>query len=290
MNKKQKAMTKTTPDFENEEFSAPAQERPPYAQIINPKLSIKGILPYGFAVTKTNADACSFAPPNGWDLVEHEFASKSVEKVYMTLSPKLVILARTPVYVLTRKDKTYLGELKNITDYWENKNSYITKNYAWCFVLDDKNKPCHTIPLLISSTGSSGASFNLAWLQYANPKKQQPRGGFCRDMEVVYAKARKQEVKDMGELFHAHCIYQPIFEADERGTPPNTALVAAVVKYEPATIDSLIPNGSELSDLIKLSRESVKDWRPRVASKVQEVVASVSDDSWDQGNDDFPPY
>lgn len=276
-------------DFETQEFSAPTQERPPYVQIINPKFSKKGILPYGFALTKTNAEACSFSPPDGWDLVEHEFASKSVEQVYMTLSPKLVILARTPVYVLARKDKAFLGELKNIPDYWENKNNYITKNYAWCFVLDDKNKPCHTIPLLISSTGSSGASFNLAWLQYANQKKQQPRAGFCRDMEIVYAKARKQETKDMGELFHAHCIYQPIFEADERGIAPNTALVAAVSKYQPANIDRLIPNGSELSNLIKVSRESVKDWRPRAATK-QETVATESTESNDPTDYDEFPY
>ena len=284
-------MTQTmTPDFETEEFSAPVQERPPYAQIINPKFSKKGILPYGFALTKANAEACSFVPSDGWDLVEHEFASKSVEQVYMTLSPRLVILARTPVYVLAREGRTFLGELKNMPDYWENKNNYITKNYAWCFILDDKNKPCHTVPLLISSTGSSGASFNLAWLQYANPKKQQPRGGFCRDMEVLYAKARKQETKDMGELFHAHCIYQPIFEADERGTPPNTALVAAVSKYQPANIDLLIPNGSELSNLIKVSRESVKDWRPRVATKQEATVATQPNNEVGSEYDEFPPY
>lgn len=278
-----------TPDFETEEFSAPTQERPPYAQIINPKFSKKGILPYGFALTKTNAEACSFSPSDGWDLVEHEFASKSIEQVYMTLEPRLVILSRTPVYVLAREGKTFLGELKSITDYWENKNNYITKNYAWCFILDDKNKPCHTIPLLISSTGSSGASFNLAWLQYANPRKQQLRGGFCRDMEVLYAKARKQETKDMGELFHAHCIYQPIFEADERGTPPNTALVAAVSKYQPAAIDLLIPNGSDLSNLIKVSRESVKDWRPR-ATKQETSIAIQPNNEVSSEYDEFPPY
>lgn len=284
-------MTQTmTPDFETEEFSAPVQERPPYAQIINPKFSKKGILPYGFALTKANAEACSFSPPEGWDLVEHEFASKSIEQVYMTLSPRLVILARTPVYVLARKDKAFLGELKNFPDYWENKNNYVTKNYAWCFVLDEKNQPCHTIPLLISSTGASGASFNLAWLQYANSQKQQPRGGFCRDMEVVYAKARKQEIKDMGELFHAHCIYQPQFEADERGVAPNTALIAAVVKYQPANIDLLIPNGSELSNLIKVSKESVKDWRPRVATKQEATVTTQPNNEVGSEYDEFPPY
>lgn len=278
-----------TPDFETEEFSAPVQERPPYAQIINPKFSKKGILPYGFALTKTNAEACSFSPCDGWDLVEHEFASKSVEQVYMTLSPRLVILARTPVYLLARKDKAFLGELKDIPDYWENKNNYVTRNYAWCFILNEKNQPCHTVPLSISSTGASGASFNLAWLQYANSQKQQARGGFCRDMEVVYAKARKQETKDMGELFHAHCIYQPIFEADERGIAPNTALVAAVSKYQPANIDLLIPNGSELSNRIKISRELVKDWRPRAATK-QETVAAESSESNDPTDYDEFPY
>lgn len=275
-----------TPDFETQEFSAPIQERPPYAQIINPRFSKKGMLPYGFALTKTNADACSFSPPEGWDLVEHEFASKKIEQVYMTLSPRLVILARTPVYVLAREGKTFLGELKDIPDYWDKKRDYVTKNYAWCLLLNEENKPCHTVPLLISSTGASGASFNLAYLQYANPKKQQSRGGFCRDMEVVYAKARKQEVKDMGELFHAHCIYQPQLEADERGVAPDTALIAAVVKYQPAAIDLLIPNGSDLSNRIKISRESVKDWRPRAATK--QDVATEPNNEVNSDYDEFP--
>lgn len=278
-------------DFETEEFSAPIQERPPYAQIINPRFSKKGILPFGFALTKANAEACSFTPPDGWDLVEHEFASKSVESVYMTLSPKLVILARTPVYVLAREGKVFLGELKDIPDYWDKKKNYTTRNYAWCFILDGKNQPCHTVPLLISGTGASGASFNLAWLQYANPKKKQSRAGFCRDMEVVYAKARKQEVKDMGELFHAHCIYQPQFEADERGVAPDAALIAAVVKYQTANIDLLIPNGSELSNLIKVSRESVKDWRPRAATKQETIVATEpNNNEFSSDYDEFPPY
>jgi hypothetical protein len=253
------------PDFEDQQFSAPASDRPPFAQIINPRFTKKGIAPYGFALTKKNAEACSFSPPAEWELVEHEFASGDKEQVFMTLTPRMVIIAKTPLYLKLRETGEFLGEMREIPDYWDNKHLYKTISYSWCYVLDENSKLCNAVPLLISLGGASGASFNASWLQYQT--KSVSRSGFCFDMEKVYAQSRKQDYKPMGELFHAHCIYEPTFEADERGTKPNTALVAIVASYKPANIGSLVVNGSELSEQIKVARESVKDWQPRKKAK-----------------------
>lgn len=254
----------TSVDFESQEFAPTSISVQPYAQIINPKITKKGMMPYGFAITKANAELTSFSPPDEWDAVEHEFASKTVEQMYITLAPRLILIHRLPVYVFSKKESKIIGQLKDCPQFWDNRDDYKTKSYFWSIILDKANKPCHTTPLLISAGGASGASFGLSWLQNANPQKKILRSGFCADMEKAYADARKQPVKIMGDLFHAHCIYQPIFEADERGTPPNTALVSVVNQYLPATIDNLIPNGSELSDFIKISKESIKEWTPRI--------------------------
>jgi hypothetical protein len=269
----------TSVDFESQEFAPTSVSVQPYAQIINPKITKKGMKPYGFAITKANAKLASFSPPDEWDLIEHEFASKVVEQMYITLAPRLLIIHRLPIYIFSKKESKIIGRLKDCPQFWDNRDDYKTKSYFWSIMLDKANKPCHTTPLLISAGGASGASFGLAWLQNANPQKKTLRGGFCSDMEKAYADARNQPVKIMGDLFHAHCIYQPFFEADERGTPPNTALVSVVNQYLSASIDNLIPNDSELSDFIKISKESVKDWTPRIKDlQVSTNESTISDD------------
>ena len=267
------------PDFEDEQFSAPASERPPIAQIINPRFTKKGIAPYGFALTKKDAEACSFSVPDGWEFVEHEFASGSKETVLMTLKPRLLIIAKTPTYLKSRekgeirgkiREKGELiGEMRNIPEYWQNKHLYKPASWSWCYVLNEENESCNSVPIRISLGGASGASFNASWLQYQT--KELPRGGFCCEMEKIYAQSRNQDYKPMGELFHAHCVYEPIFEADERGTKPDTALVSVVNSYTPASMASLITNGSQLSEKIKLSRETVKDWKPQSKDALNEA-------------------
>ena len=256
-------------DFESGEFSPQQTERQPFCQIINPRWSKQGMANFGFAITKANAEAASFDAPNGWTSCQHEFASGDTEEMYMSLQPKLVIIAQTPRYAKSRETGKIIGELDTV-DYYDNKELYKVCSYAWCYVLGENNLPVHAAPLSISLNGASGASFTGAWLQHRT--KNKDRAGFCFDMEHVYASMRKQPYKIKGELFHAHCIYEPLFEADERGKKPNTALVAAVNSYKAATPGQLICNGSELSEMIKIGRESVKDWRPRIGEQKQPPV------------------
>jgi hypothetical protein len=266
------------PDFEDQQFSAPVSERPPIALIINPRFGRTGILPYGFAITKKDAESCSFDLPENWEIVEHEWPSGDKEIVLMTLKPRLLILSSTPVYLKSRNEgflsgkmrekNELIGEMRKFSDFWKNKNLYKTASWSYCYVLGQDNKPCHTAPIRISLGGASGASFNASWLQHQT--KETNRGGFCCDMEKAYAQSRKQPYKPMGDLFHAHCIYEPTITDAVRGIAPNTANVAVVESYKPAIMSSLVTNGSELSEQIKLSRELVKDWRPSLKETATE--------------------
>jgi Family of unknown function (DUF5895) len=279
-------------DFESGEFSPQQAERQPFCQIINPRWNKYGMADFGFAITKANAEASGFDAPPGWKPVLHEFASGDTEEMYMSLQPKIVIIAQTPRYAKSRETGKIIGETRQV-DYWGNKHLYKPCSYAWCYVLGENDSPVHPTPLLISLNGASGASFMSGWLQYKT--KTTDRSGFCFDMEAVYASMRKQHYKNMGELFHAHCIYEPHIEADERGVKPNTALVAVVNSYKPATPGQLIRNGSELSEMIKVGRESVKDWRPRIGegSPVEDDGYSPKGKPRDVSSyedDLYPPY
>lgn len=283
--------------FDQPEFVAESRGRSPSAQIINPRFTKSGIAPYGFAVTKDNAEAAGFTPPTGWELVDHSFSSGEKE-VYMTLSPRLVVLARSPLYLRNRETGDFVGESSQVKDWWQSKHLYKIGSYAHVFILDEHNERCMAEPLLVSLNGASGASFNAAWLQMQTETK--PRGGFCFDMENAYAQATNQPYQAKGSLFHAHCIYCPTFDAEERGTPPNTAMVAVVTGYQSATLQNLVLPGSEFSELIKISYESVKGWQPKALLKKAVESLDEDDDGYSGrprqnlhsyvSDEEYPPY
>ena len=275
------------PDFESEEFKSVKPKRPPVAQIINPRISKGKMLPWGFAITDKNAEDAGFTPPSGWKSHDYLFKSAQMsEKVHFCEEPRLLIISKTPLYLKLRETGDIIGEMKGDLqkDFFANKKRYKVCSYAWCYILDENNVHANTEPILIALAGSSGATFNASWLQQEttgeNPK---PRSGFCFDVEKLYHKARNQSYKKMGDLFHAHCIYRPIFEVSERGSGAETAEVVVVERYHPPTIESLIPNGSEMSTIINISRESVKDWRPANIKKLAADTPQEIHNGYDAG-------
>lgn len=269
------------PDFEDEQFKSVKPKRPPVAQIINPRSHKGKMLPWGLAVTDKNAEDAGFTPPGGWETHDYLFKSaKEPEKVHFSTEPRLLIIYRTPLYLKLRETGEMIGEMKDYQkEFFDNRERYKVCSYSWGYILDDDNRNTNTNPILFALAGSSGATFNASWLQESTSgKNAKPRSGSCFDLEKIYHAARKQNYKPMGDLFHAHCIYRPIFEVGERGSGANTADVAVVERYHPPTIESLIPNGSEMSVLIGLSRESVQDWRPASIKKAAPSV--VEDDGY----------
>lgn len=285
------------PDFESEEFKSVKPKRPPVAQIINPRMNKGKMLPWGFAITDKNAEDAGFTPPSGWETHDYLFkTAPTSEKVHFCVEPSLLIIYKTPLYLKLRETGEMIGEMRDHQkDFFDNKERYKVCSYAWCYILDENNNRANNEPILIALAGSSGATFNASWLQESTTgKNQKPRSGSCFDLEKIYHAARNQSYKPMGDLFHAHCIYRPIFEVSERGSGANTADVAVVERYHPPTIESLIPNGSELSTIINISRESVKDWRPASIKKFAANAPQENHDGYDAGysymDDEEPSY
>ena len=273
--------------FDSPEFVAEKVGQSRSAQILNPSITPQGFSASGFAVKKKNAEAVGFTPPTDWTLVEHEFKSGDKEEVYLTSSPRLVIVHRTPLYLRLRETGEMLGESSRVPDWYNNKSLYKIGSYVWVFVLDENDERCMAEPMLVALNGASGASFNRKWLQTKTDKKD--RSGFCVEMEHAYAKATNQPHQEKGRLFHAHCIYCPKFQVEEVGTKPNTAYVSVVFDYEPGHISKLIPPGSEFSNLIKISHEDKKNWQPSaLLKKAVDGLESKNVNGCD--DDDYPPY
>jgi hypothetical protein len=282
-------------DFEDEKYSAPASQVLPWCQMINPRYGTNGLQPHGLAIKLDNANAVGFQPDDNWQQMEHEFSS-GVETVYLTTTPRLVVVRRGPLSVKDRETGVKLGTLKDNYDaFLADKLKFKTfTRYLIYLVGEDKNF-LHESPLQLTVNGAAGASFSKAYCEY-----QQGRvtGGFLAELEKAYAGYRKQPLTPKGALFHAHGIFSPIINCEERGIEPNIVLVASTVDYKHPTVATLIQyliaSDSKESEIICKTFEEYKDFG-KETMKVETPrmeMAGVSSSYVYPDEDDFayPPY
>jgi Family of unknown function (DUF5895) len=279
--------------FQDSAFSSFDGEMLRPIQIINPKfIGVKeGISAFGLGYTVKDCVAANFEPPKNWFPIEHKFSS-SVEKMYVSQNPRLAIVAKTPIYV-RHIESNVITLLKDTPEFYQNKTKYKRFNYDWVFVLDENNNRTHPTPLAIKAQGASGTVFNLKWLDQGNTDKARgelrPRSGLCFEIEKAFASATKTDYQFKNNFFHAHCIYDPQFEAEKRGVDGNENLCAIVTDYSHPTAANLeqflIPAGSEFSQLIAACQEEYKNWQPR---KLKAVIAQTEQRQREQ--DDFDYY
>ncbi len=282
-------------DFEDDKFNAPPSQVLPWCQMINPRYGTNGIQPHGLAIKLDNAHAVGFKPDDNWQEVEHEFSS-GVETVYITATPRLVIVRRGPLSVKDRETGIKLGTLKDNYDaFLADKLKFKTFTRYLVFLVGENKKFLHESPLQLTLHGAAGASFSKAYCEY---QQRNPVGGIDREIQNAYAGYRRQALTPKGPLFHAHGIFCPLIEVEERGIGQNTALVAATVDYGHPTVatltEYLIPSDSEESGAIaktfeehkEFGKENIKVETPKMA------VAGVSSSYIYADEDDFgyPPY
>lgn len=282
-------------DFEDEKFNAPPSQVIPWCQMINPRYGTDGIQSYGLAVKLDNAQAVGFQPDDNWQQVEHEFSSGS-ETVFITSTPNLVIVRRGPLSVKDRETGLKLGTLKeNYDAFLADKLKFKTFTRYLIFLVGENKKFLHETPLQLTLNGAAGASFSKTYCEYQQGKVVS---GFVAELERAYAGYRKQPVAPKGQLFHAHGIFSPIIECEERGIEPNTVLVASTVDFKHPTVGTLteylIASDSPESTIIcktfedykEFGKETVKIETPKVE------MAGVSSSYIYADEDDFgyPPY
>lgn len=283
-------------DFEDEKFNAPPSQVLPWCQMISPRYGEDGLQSYGLAIKLDNAQAVGFEPDDNWQQIEHEFSSGEVETVFISTTPKLVIIRRGPLSVQDRETKIRLGTFKDYKDdFLANKLKFKIYTRHLIFLVGENKKFLHQSPLQLTLSGAAGASFGKSYAEY-----QQGRisGGFAGELEKAYAGFQKKPLTPKGPLFHAHGIFCPVIECEERGIEPNIALVASTVDYKHPTIstltDYMIASDSPESDIICKTFEDYKEFGKEVikADVSKAEIAGVAS-SYVYADDDefgYPPY
>lgn len=280
-------------DFEDDRFNAPPSQIIPWCQMINPRHGMDGMQPHGLAIKLDNATAVGFQPDENWQQVEHEFSS-GVETVFISNAPRLVIVRRGPLSVKDRETGHKLGTLKeNYDAFLADKLKFKTFTRHLIYLVGENKKFLHESPLQLTLSGVAGASFSKSYCEF-----QQGRviGGFIAELEKAYAVYRQQPLSAKGPLFHAHGIFCPIIECEERGIEPNTVMVASTVDYKHPTVGTLtqylIASDSPESAMIcktfeehkEFGKESIKVEAPKMAA------VGISSSYLYADEDDYPPY
>lgn len=282
-------------DFEDDKFNAPPSLVTPWCQMINPRYGVDGVSLFGLAIKLDNAQAVGFEPDDNWQLLEHEF-SNGVEKIYLSLNPRLVIVRRGPLSVKDRETGARLGTLKeNYDAFLADKVKYRTFTRNLIFLVGENKKFLHGSPLQLTLNGAAGASFSKSYSEYLQGKIS---GGFIYELEKAYAAYRKLPFAPKGPLFHAHGIFSPSITSEERGIEPNTALIATISDYRRPNGTNLtqhmIASDSEESAIICKTFEEFKDFgkEPAKPESPKMAMAGVSQSYVYPDEDDFgyPPY
>jgi hypothetical protein len=282
-------------DFDDEKFNAPPSGVIPWCQMINPRHSDDGVQHFGLAIKLDNANAVGFEPDDNWQQVEHEFSDHS-ETIYITTTPNIVVVRRGPLSVKDRETGMKLGTLRDNYDaFLADKLKFRTFTRHLVFLVGADKKFLHHTPLQLTLNGVAGASFSKAYCEY---QQGRPSSGFVVDLEKAYALYRKQPLTPKGPLFHAHGIFSPIIECEERGIDQNTVLVASTVDYKHPTAgtltDYMIASDSLESAIISKNFEEYKDFgkEPAKPETAKTAMAGVSSSYVYADEDDFayPPY
>ncbi|MBD2776872.1 DUF5895 domain-containing protein [Iningainema tapete] len=280
-------------DFEDEKFNAPPSQVIPWCQMINPRYGEDGIQPYGLAVKLDNAHTVGFQPDDNWHQVEHEFSSGN-ETVFITTTPRLVVVRRGPLSVKDRETGAKLGTLKDNYDaFLADKLKFRTFTRYLIFLVGENKEFLHESPLQLTLNGVAGVSFSKAYCEY-----QQGRitGGFLGELEKAYAGFRKLPPTPKGPLFHAHGIFCPIIDCEERGIDQNTVLVASTVDYKHPTVSTLtqylIASDADESAILSKTFEEYKEFGKEPVKPESKMEMAAVSTSYVYPDEDFayPPY
>ncbi len=282
-------------NFDNDKFNAPPTEMLHWCQMINPQWGQNGFKPYGLAITLEKANLVGFTPDENWQQVEYTFGSKESTTLFITTTPRLLVVRRGSVWIKDRATGITLGRLADHYDaFMSEKLKFKTFTRYLIFIVGQNQKLLHHSPLRLTMSGAAGASFGAA---FRSTKAGQVAGGFTVELEKAYAAYRQQPVIAKSALFHAHGIFCPVISSVEKGDGQK-ALVAATIDYGHPTVDNLteylITANSDESALICQTFEDYKDFAKEElkseTGKIDIQEVSTSSDFHDEDDFDAAPY
>ncbi len=249
-------------DFDDDKFKTSASEVLSWCQMINPQSGPDGLKPYGLAIAQEKANTVGFTPDDNWQQVEHTFSTGEIATLFITTTPRLLVVRRGPVCIKDRATGIILGRLVDYYDsFMTEKVKFKTFTRYLIYLVGQNQKLLHQFPLRLTMNGAAGASFGEA---FRSSRASQVASGFTVELEKAYAAYRRQPVAAKGPLFHAHGIFCPVIESAERGIGQNTALVSVSDNYGHPTAENLteylIPSNSKESAILCQTFEDYKDF------------------------------
>ena len=287
----------TSFDFEDDKFNAPPSQVIPWCQLINPRYDNSEMQPYGLAIKVDNAKAVGFTPDSNWREVDYAFSTGEIQQLFITNTPRLVIIRRGPLSLKNRETGEKIGTLKDHYDaFLTDKIKFKTYTRHLIYLVDKNKKLLHKSALQLTVNGAAGASFSKAYYDYN--KQSRELTGFLGELEKAYAQYRQQPVSAKSGLFYAHGIFCPIIASEERGSGENTALVATTTDYEQPTVDTLskylIAADAEESQIITQAFEEHKEFgKENIKVEPPKMAIATASNSYTYADDDefdSPPY
>jgi hypothetical protein len=269
-------------DFDSDEYTAPKTETLPIAQVFSPYLSKKtrALQPYGFEITIDNAEAVDFQPDDAFQLINYTFESGDTNKIYLTTTPRMVIVHRSKVMAEIKKGYPDEGKVIMPSGEWD-KNKYKAIQRHIIFFVDKNKKLLHTTPLIFTPKSAAWGSFSN---HYSSRERGRLTGGFCSELQEAYTQNKGQKGRRMSDLFFTHGIFSATLKDEERGEGTNTAFVCATVDHAVPTLatwqDFLIETSSNESSIILGVFEEYKDYFNQLASTPNtefDEVGSISE-------------
>jgi hypothetical protein len=269
-------------DFEDEQFNAPPSAVLPWCQMINPVVRQGEIRPYGLAISEENKKAARVELTDQWEEVEYEFGSGEIVKLYMTTTPRLLVLHRGPISLKERETGMTVGRLSDhYEDFLADRQRFKPFTRYLIFLVGENKELLHPEPLRMTLSGAASASFGNAY----GYRRGVEAGGFTYELEQAYAEFRGQPYTPKNALFHAHGIFCPFIDAVEKGSGNARALVATTVDFEHPTASNiteyLISSNSKTSQILRKAFEEYQDFLQdsKDTTKGQEEESSLADNS-----------
>lgn len=267
-------------DFDSEEYTAPKTEGLPIAQVFSPYLSKKtrALQPYGFGITVDNAESVNFQPDDSFKLIDYTFESGDTSPIYLTTTPRMVIVHRSKVMAEMKKGHPDEGRVVEVpTGEWDKTKHKALQRHIVFFV--GKNKQLlHSTPLLFTPKSAAWGSFSN---HYALRERGRLAGGFCYELQEAYTQSKGQKGRRMNALFFAHGIFSITLKDEERGEDTNTALVCATTDHAIPTTETwqnyLIETSSAESNTLLAASEEYKDYFNKAASLEFNEVGGITE-------------
>ena len=237
------------------------EQTPPYCQFIRGSTNR-----FGLGIDLVNAQKAGFGDNPLRQKTTHEFGSGREEEIYLSRSPRMLVLNRSQAMMSDNGRDLYIYDREHC-------RGYRAFSYWVVWFVDAQNRPLSRFPFRLKCTGYQGTSLQKLY-DYPNETDTFSQ----RIVEVYQRRAKNPQLKDP-QRFLAHAVYQPNLVREMKGSrqdPQRKSMTVITKDYLVPTVenfaDFIVKNGSLESQFIDKFITETKPWLRESAIKPLEVA------------------